>query len=301
MKWLIVKIILIFLQNYTKPFVNLLMIPLKLLFFNTLQSKSAFLIMSIFLIIHVLIYFVLRRTSVSHDEFIKNENDLKFEVIQFQKIMLYLGILVPISEILYFYFNFNHSELNIPNILTGIFLIVFYILSKKSKKIYESLRYVFPIIVILYAVMSLSRLYFETDNTLSVYMDFCIVLIVSKNIFTTNAKRALFNIFIQMGLSILLLLAKIDIDFFFFLSLTLLFMSVINHIRQTTFYDTRNKYLFTNEIVNNSNNITIATNRKGEVIFCSKNIQQILGYQADEVLGLEFWRLTEDAEFKGEE
>lgn len=78
-------------------------------------------------------------------------------------------------------------------------------------------------------------------------------------------------------------------------------MSVINHIRQTTFYDTRNKYLFTNEIVNNSNNITIATNRKGEVIFCSKNIQQILGYQADEVLGLEFWRLTEDAEFKGEE
>ncbi len=134
MKWLIVKIILIFLQNYTKPFVNLLMIPLKLLFFNTLQYKSAFLIMSIFLIIHVLIYFVLRRTSVSHDEFIKNENDLKFEVIQFQKIMLYLGILVPISEILYFYFNFNHSELNIPNILTGIFLIVFYILSKKSKK-----------------------------------------------------------------------------------------------------------------------------------------------------------------------
>jgi PAS domain S-box-containing protein len=148
--------------------------------------------------------------------------------------------------------------------------------------------------------MSIFRLFQDEQNVLSVFTDFCVIFTFSKNIFTSKTKSALFNIFIQLGLSFLFLFDKISLDFFFFVSLTLLFISVINHIQQINFYNTRNKYLFTNEIVNNSNNLTIATNRKGEVIFCSKNIESILGFNADEVLGFGFWRLTEDPEFKGE-
>ncbi len=154
--------------------------------------------------------------------------------------------------------------------------------------------------MIVYTIMSILRLYLKEPNVLSVFVDFCVIFTVSKNIFNTNTKIAFFNIILQIALSFLFLTEKINLEFFYSISLALLFISVINHIRQTTFYNTRNKYLFTNEIVNNSNNLTIATNRKGEVIFCSKNVKTILGYKTEEVLGLEFWRLTEDPEFKGE-
>jgi PAS domain-containing protein len=44
----------------------------------------------------------------------------------------------------------------------------------------------------------------------------------------------------------------------------------------------------------------LATNRK-EVVFCSENVETILGYTVDQVMGLGYWKLTEDTEFYGEE
>jgi PAS domain-containing protein len=38
---------------------------------------------------------------------------------------------------------------------------------------------------------------------------------------------------------------------------------------------------------------------KGEVVFCSENVETILGYT--QVMGLGYWKLTEDTEFYGEE
>ena len=276
------------------------MTTLKSLNLNSTLLNSPFLIIAIFLLMLLLIYFILKRISSSKQEFIKNKNDLDFEIIQFQKIILYLGFLVPISEIFYFLLGLNDNPINTPNIITGFVLISIYLMSKKVNKVHENLRTIFAWIVILYTMMSILRIYLGSFDELSVFTDFCIVFTVSKNIFISNTKSATYNIVIQIALSIMLLIDRIELDFFFFLSLTLLFISVINHIRQTTFYDTRNKYLFTNEIVNNSNNLTIATNRKGEVIFCSKNIIYILGFSSEEVMGMEFWRLTEDQEFKGE-
>ena len=63
---------------------------------------------------------------------------------------------------------------------------------------------------------------------------------------------------------------------------------------------TQNRFLFANEIVNRGNIITIATNKKGEVSFCSNQVLSFLGYTPNEVLGFKFWELTEDEDFIGE-
>ncbi|MEC4005827.1 PAS domain S-box protein [Flavobacterium sp. SUN052] len=63
---------------------------------------------------------------------------------------------------------------------------------------------------------------------------------------------------------------------------------------------TRGKLLFAKEIVNKGNTLTIATNKKGEVSFCSDQITEFLGYTKEEVMGFGFWKLTEDPEFIGE-
>ncbi|HEX9152525.1 MAG TPA: PAS domain S-box protein, partial [Flavobacterium sp.] len=79
-----------------------------------------------------------------------------------------------------------------------------------------------------------------------------------------------------------------------------LIITVINYVRHMYLLNIKDKFSFTNEIVNKGNSLSVASNKKGEIIFCSENISQILGYTSKEVMGLEFWKLTEDQEFIGE-
>ncbi|HSD06794.1 PAS domain S-box protein [Flavobacterium sp.] len=72
---------------------------------------------------------------------------------------------------------------------------------------------------------------------------------------------------------------------------------IINHIRYISIFRIQEKVNFTNQIVNKGNSLTIATNKLGEITFCSDTITSILGYTPDEVMGYGFWELTEDPEF----
>ncbi|MDD5150205.1 MAG: PAS domain S-box protein [Flavobacterium sp.] len=76
-----------------------------------------------------------------------------------------------------------------------------------------------------------------------------------------------------------------------------LIIQVINYVRHKSLLSIRDKFRFTNEIVNNGSSLTIATNTKGEISFCSETITSILGYTPEEIMGMEFWKLTEDKEF----
>ena len=58
---------------------------------------------------------------------------------------------------------------------------------------------------------------------------------------------------------------------------------------------------FKNKILNNGNVLTITTNKDGKVLFCSDQLKEVLGYRSDEVLGLNFWHLTEDSKFTSDQ
>ena len=81
------------------------------------------------------------------------------------------------------------------------------------------------------------------------------------------------------------------------LAVILLYITLNKNSKYNKDFD---KFLFANEIVNKGNSLTIATNKKGELTFCSETITLILGYTSEEVMGLGFWKLTEDPEFVGE-
>ncbi|MFV8443243.1 PAS domain S-box protein [Flavobacterium sp. LB2P44] len=59
----------------------------------------------------------------------------------------------------------------------------------------------------------------------------------------------------------------------------------------------KDKIRFANEIVNKGNSLIIATNPKGEIVFCGENVESILGYTVHQVMGLGYWKVTEDTEF----
>ncbi|WP_396147904.1 PAS domain S-box protein, partial [Flavobacterium sp.] len=89
-------------------------------------------------------------------------------------------------------------------------------------------------------------------------------------------------------------------DLVIILITSFLFTVAIHSANHISTSNTQNRFLFANEIVNRGNIITIATNKKGEVSFCSNQVLSFLGYTPNEVLGFKFWELTEDEDFIGE-
>ncbi|CAF3564184.1 unnamed protein product [Rotaria socialis] len=89
-------------------------------------------------------------------------------------------------------------------------------------------------------------------------------------------------------------------DFLFkYWFILLLFLILIIYISLIAI-KARRKLIFANEIVNKGNTLTIATNKKGKLLFCSDQITEFLGYTKEEVMGFGFWNLTEDPDFIGE-
>ncbi|MEM0575603.1 PAS domain S-box protein [Flavobacterium polysaccharolyticum] len=74
---------------------------------------------------------------------------------------------------------------------------------------------------------------------------------------------------------------------------------LLNYIRKLIENSLSKESNFIKEIINKGNSLTIACNYNGEVIYCSETIASILGYTHQEVMGYEFWRLTEDPDFIG--
>ncbi|MFE3848687.1 PAS domain S-box protein [Flavobacterium sp. LB3P45] len=79
-----------------------------------------------------------------------------------------------------------------------------------------------------------------------------------------------------------------------------LIIFIINYIRYVSSLNIKDKFRFNDQIINKGNSLILATNRKGEVVFCSETITSILGYSIPEVMGLGYWQYTEDKEFVAE-
>jgi PAS domain S-box-containing protein len=71
-------------------------------------------------------------------------------------------------------------------------------------------------------------------------------------------------------------------------------ITVINCIQYTLKLNSKSETKFNDKIVNKGSSLILATNKKGEVVFCSENIKTILGYEVEDVMGLGYWNLAEN-------
>ncbi|MEZ7504549.1 PAS domain S-box protein [Flavobacterium sp. Arc2] len=79
-----------------------------------------------------------------------------------------------------------------------------------------------------------------------------------------------------------------------------LIVFTINYIQHIVGLNVKDKFRFSDQIINNGNSLIVVSTRKGEILFCSETITPILGYSVDEVMGMLFWKVTEDPDFIGE-
>jgi PAS domain S-box-containing protein len=228
------------------------------------------------------------------------KNNEYFRNKEYQTYLLFFGILTPIIEFAYELGNARPQSLLVTNVSIGLFLLAIYFISTKSALVFQHIRQVFIAIYFLYFLIVCRNLINLPDDiipTVAVTVLFFFSYTVLKPI-------KLYWLFVAstfglIGLAFILEVVAIKTLVILFNYSLLIF--IINYIRHITVLNIKNKFRFINAIVNNGNSLIMATNRKGEVQFCSETIDPILGYTIDEVLGLGFWKVTEDPEFIGEE
>ncbi|WP_281321940.1 PAS domain S-box protein [Flavobacterium aestivum] len=184
--------------------------------------------------------------------------------------------------------------------MIGISFLVLFVISKKSNYVYNKIREIYITIFFLYYLLICYNIIFLPEDTIPNYA-FIVAYFFSYIVLKPVKIYWAFSGFILTFLITIYLFDLVPIKRSIILFNYAVIVFIINHIRHTATTKIRNKFLFANEIVNKGNSLTIATNKNGELTFCSDSITPILGYSPTEVMGLGFWQLTEDPEYIGKD
>lgn len=266
--------------------------------FFTLSSINSLIVIAIILI---LLYFLYFSTNKTLKEKLNLSNQTEFEPKeqQFTLYLLFFGIAVPIIEIILEIFQVRTQSLLFVNICIGSVLIGFYFLCTRVEFFASRVNSVFMFCYYGYFIFIVYNVFFkpfELISYISLIIAFFLSFFVLKNIIN-------YTLFVSTILLLLISTYNLELiprNYIIILICAFILTTTIHLARHLALIETKNKFLFSNLVVNNGNSIILTTNKKGEVSFCSNSIKEILGYDSTEVLGLGYWKLTEDKEFIGE-
>ncbi|WP_432223057.1 PAS domain S-box protein [Flavobacterium sp. TMP13] len=217
---------------------------------------------------------------------------------EYQLYFLFIAITIVLSELIYEVFSIRSTSMLATNTIIGSAMFFIYYLSQKYLFIFDRIQKIFTFCIILFFMYVCRNLIVKTTEVIPT-MSFLVLFFFAYNFIKPVKLYFIFTAFVFLFLITVLLFGVIPSDKAIILlnfSITIL---VINQIRHIISLNIKDKFRFANEIIQKANSLTVVCNQKGEFIFCSESIQEILGYTPDEVLGMEYWRLTEDTEFVG--
>ncbi|KIX20999.1 hypothetical protein SY27_09480 [Flavobacterium sp. 316] len=239
--------------------------------------------------------YLIKDSSKYNKDFVKNisENEMQFDLKSY---FLYFGIIIIFTQIAYYIFEtYDEKELIVKTILGFISLFIYFLSSIKIVK--GNLDKIFTFFFIAITVIVFNNLIYSEISFVN-FSEFLLLVFFSYNVFK---KFRNYIIYILIVLATLLCFFIIETEnkgvYIQLISATFIIV-IINFSRRINFLNTYDKLVFTNDIINQSNFITIACDKFGNVVFCSDSIIKVLGYQIEEVMGKGFWSLTKDSDFE---
>ena len=215
--------------------------------------------------------------------------------VQSRFYFLYIGLIAVVTGIFYAILNNLTpvpSKLDALIIFACLFLFIITSIKKISKHSYS--------IFVAFFYLFLGTIYFSLwtqEITFKIFSEYILLILFGLSVIKKINYYFSF-IFVNFVVLLLLFNFKTEENQSVIWLMNSLFIVVIIHIgqliRNVKFNE---KLLFTQNIVDNTNSLIIATDKYGNVKYCNASITQILGYTPEEVLGNAFWTLTEDSEF----
>lgn len=244
--------------------------------------------------------FTLYRFSKTKINIKTNYSELEPKEGQYRLYLLFMGIIIPVMEIIYEINQVRQISLIYINIGVGISLIIIYFLTLKIKLFDKNINLIFIGIFLSYFHFIIYNISFKPFELVS-FVSLTVAYFLSYFIFKKFVHYLFFLGYVLTLCFALYSFGLLPKNLSIILFNSVLISSTIHLARHFAVLENKNKFLFANEIVNRGNSITIATNKKGEVSYCSEQIKEFLGYTPKEVMGMRFWELTEDMEFIGED
>lgn len=213
--------------------------------------------------------------------------------------LLYLGSFLIALEIVYLIFRIRHNPFAVHYMVFGTAFVSFYILQSKYAFFRKNISNAF---IIFYVSFILFTIYAFIHSTyeMPLFVTLIIAFQISNLAFKSLFQYWIFSLSINLLFIVLVIFNLISVDLCLISIFSFLSILIIQSIKNILESKSKEKFLFANEVVNKGTTLTIATNRKGEVIFCSDQIKEFLGYEKYQIMGLNFWKITEDKDFIGE-
>jgi PAS domain S-box-containing protein len=251
----------------------------------------------VFLFLILFFKLIIEKASTYNKDFVGDFSESSEDVEEIKTYFFFIGLLFPITEILnLFFIHRNNSELFI-NIIIGSVCLSIYFLSDKLPFFTKYIIKLFYGLFIFYTIFTIYKIISYPFDIIP-FTQFLLVLFFSYSVFKNIKHYLLFMSVVFLILFILLLNKTSETKQIVTLINNFFVILVINYARRIAFLNTKDKILFSSNIINNSNSLSIATDEFGNLTYCSNSIEKILGYKPEEVLGNNFWKLTGDEEFR---
>ncbi|MGH2667228.1 PAS domain S-box protein [Flavobacterium sp.] len=247
-------------------------------------------------IIATILTIIFNKISKYNKDFVKNYSENESTNEQFGLYFLFLGITIPLIDFIIEITNVRETDTLKFNLITGLVLILVYLLSKKYKFVNNNLKFFFSLFLFVYTIETVRKMVSYQESIAS-YFDFLIIFFLAYSIFK-SIRAYWFFVFMTFGLVIILYTTNgISREIMVAYLYCIFIIAILNHIRYIVNLNATDKFLFADNIINKGTSLVLAVNKKGEIIYCSETIDQILGYTQEEVKGYNYWNLTEDSEF----
>jgi len=267
----------------------------------TLDNDLKWVLLPILIICYsMLVFNFFKIKSRLTNKFIETNNEEYIRKKEYQTYLLFLGIVNPITEINLELFFVRPKSFLYSNVAIGAALLLIYFISTKKAIVFLYIKEIFITIYILYFLLICKTILFHPLDIIPV-ISLIIALFFSFTILKPIKLYWYLTAFVFLYIAAIYFFELLPNKTAIILLNYSILVFIINYINHVTSLNIKDKFKFSNQIVNNGNSLIMATNRKGEVQFCSETIEPILGYTVDEVMGLGFWKVTEDPEFIGEE
>ncbi|WP_264554037.1 response regulator [Flavobacterium sp. N2038] len=267
-----------------------------IIFYN--NPKLIILGLSLFSFLSILIYqFFKIKTRIGNFIEKKRENDTINK--EYKLYVLFFGIAIILIEIINEIFKIRPASLLTVNVSIGFFVLFIYLLTDKIKFLSETIQKNFIIGFFIYTLYVIHNIIYLPNDVIPI-ITFLVSFFFSYSILKPIKVYWTFVALTFTFLIITIVFKLIPLKSSVLLINYCILIFVINQVKYAVLLHNRDNFRFTNEIVHKGNSLTIATNENGHLLFCSETVVSILGYNPDEMMGMEFWRLTEDSEFSRE-
>lgn len=257
--------------------------------------KEWWFILILLIVLSLFINFFLKKSSRYNKDFVQDSSE-EMAIEQTKNYFLYISVIILLLEFFYFIYNLHQETELIIRLISSFVFLCFYFLSYNKFFV----KYINIILISLFLILTAFTLYNLTERkvTITNYTEVVLILFLSYNLIKKFKFYLVYTSVVGVFIVALLIFQDFNESYYAFLLVILITLTAINFIRRINFLNANEKLVFTNNIINNSNAITIGTNKIGEIVFCSNSIEKILGYNSKEVAGFNFWSLTQDEEFE---